>query len=57
MQDGTGITPSESIAARQVLPSLQQQLRKELIEGGIDPDAAALVCLQFGSHYSSHIAW
>lgn len=50
MQDGTGITPSESIAARQVLPSLQQQLRKELIDGGIDPDAAALVCLQPGSH-------
>ena len=48
MQDGTGVTPSESIAARQVLPSLQQQLRKELIEGGIDPDAAALVCLQSG---------
>ncbi|KAL3161118.1 hypothetical protein ABBQ38_009495 [Trebouxia sp. C0009 RCD-2024] len=41
--DGKQIPPSESITARQVLPSLQQLLRKELLDEGIDPDAAAEV--------------
>ena len=43
MQDGQKITPSEGIAARQMLPSLTEQLRQELLADGIDPDAAAQV--------------
>lgn len=41
--DGKQIPPSESITARQVLPLLQELLRKELLDEGIDPDAAAEV--------------
>lgn len=40
-QDGTAITPSERIAARQVLPALEQQLHDELTAEGVDLAAAA----------------
>lgn len=41
VQDGQAITPSERIAARQALPSLQQQLHGELAAEGVDVQAAA----------------
>lgn len=41
MQDGQAITPSERISARQVLPSLEQQLQQELVAEGVDVQAAA----------------
>ena len=41
MQDGQAISPSERIAARQALPSLQQQLHEELVAEGVDVQAAA----------------
>lgn len=41
VQDGQAITPSERIAARQVLPSLEQQLQQELLAAGVDLQAAA----------------
>lgn len=41
VQDGQAITPSERIAARQALPSLQQQLHEELVAEGVDVQAAA----------------
>ena len=43
LQDGQAIKPSERIAAVQVLPQLEAQLRGELRAEGIDPDQAAFV--------------
>lgn len=41
VQDGQAITPSERIAAGQVLASLEQQLLEELAAEGVDVQAAA----------------
>lgn len=37
--DGKEIKHSERIAAQQMLPALEKQLREELIAEGFDPDA------------------
>lgn len=43
LQDGQAIVPSERIAARQALPELDAQLRRELAAEGVDVAAAACV--------------
>ena len=43
VKDGRDVKRSERIAALQVLPELDEKLRRQLLEEGIDPQAAAAV--------------
>ena len=36
--DGTDVTPTERIKARQALPELERRLREECLAEGIDPE-------------------